>query len=59
MRWLAHMLSLACLSVLATAALELVRRSLAMFKAQRPAMTVLGREGTVEFLLPERWQGHR
>ena len=43
---------------LATAALELLPRSLAMFKAQRPAMTVLVREGTVEILLPELWQGN-
>lgn len=39
--------------VLATAALELLPRSLAQFKTQRPTMTVLVREGTVEVLLPE------
>ncbi len=44
--------------VLATAALELLPRSLAEFKTQRPAMTVLVREGTVEVLLPELWLGN-
>jgi DNA-binding transcriptional LysR family regulator len=42
---------------LPTAAFEVLPRSLAMFKAQRPAIAVLVREGTVEVLLPELWLG--
>ena len=44
--------------VLATAALELLPRSLARFKAERPSMTVLVSEGTVEILLPELLLGN-
>ena len=44
--------------VLATAALELLPRSLARFKTQRPSMTVAVREGTVEVLLPELLLGN-
>lgn len=44
--------------VLATAALELLPRALATFKASRPGVVVLVREGTVETLLPELWLGN-
>jgi DNA-binding transcriptional LysR family regulator len=44
--------------VLATAALELLPRSLAQFKIERPTMTVLVSEGTVEVLLPELLLGN-
>lgn len=41
--------------VLATAAVELLPRAIAAFKARRPGVFVLVREGTVETLLPELW----
>ena len=44
--------------VLATAALELLPRALAQLKSQRPSMTVLVHEGTVEALLPELLLGN-
>ncbi len=44
--------------VLATAALELLPRALASFKATQPGVFVLVREGTVETLLPELWLGN-
>ena len=44
--------------VLATAALELLPRALAAFKAKQPGVLVLIREGIVETLLPELWQGN-
>src|SRR5262245_23401980 len=46
------------IGVLATAALELLPRSLALFKRERPSMTVQVREGTVEALLPELLLGN-
>lgn len=44
--------------VLTTAALELLPRALAAFKARQPGVFVLVREGTVETLLPELWPGN-
>ena len=44
--------------VLATAALELLPRSLALLKTRQPGMTVLVREGTVETLMPDLWLGN-
>jgi DNA-binding transcriptional LysR family regulator len=44
--------------VLATAALELLPRALAMLKSRQPGIFVLVREGTVETLLPELWLGN-
>ena len=44
--------------VLATAALELLPRALAAFKAKLPGVLVLIREGIVETVLPELWQGN-
>lgn len=44
--------------VLATAALELLPRALAAFKATQPGVFVLVREGIVETLLPELWLGN-
>lgn len=46
------------IGVLATAALELLPRGLALFKSRRPGISVLVREGTVETLLPELWLGN-
>lgn len=43
--------------VLATAALALLPRSLALLKTRHPGITVLAREGTMETLLPELWLG--
>jgi DNA-binding transcriptional LysR family regulator len=43
---------------LATAALELLPRGIALLKSRQPGMTVLVREGTVETLLPELWLGN-
>jgi len=43
--------------VLATAALALLPRSLALLKTRHPGITVLVREGTMETLLPELWLG--
>lgn len=43
--------------VLATAALALLPRSLALLKARHPGITVLVREGTMETLLTELWLG--
>jgi len=43
---------------LATAAVELLPRALAAFKARQPGVFVLVREGTVETLLPELWLGN-
>ena len=44
--------------VLATAALELLPRALAAFKAKQPGVFVLVREGIMETLLPELWLGN-
>ncbi len=44
--------------VLATAAMELLPRALAAFKAKQPGVFVLVREGIVETLLPELWLGN-
>jgi DNA-binding transcriptional LysR family regulator len=44
--------------VLATAALELLPRALAVLKSRQPGIFVLVREGTVETLLPELWLGN-
>jgi len=44
--------------VLTTAALALLPRALATLKSQRPGITVLVREGTVETLLPELLLGN-
>lgn len=44
--------------VLATAALALLPRSLALLKVHRPGITVTVREGTMETLLPELWLGN-
>jgi DNA-binding transcriptional LysR family regulator len=44
--------------VLATAALELLPRALAVLKSRQPGISVLVREGTVETLLPELWLGN-
>lgn len=46
------------IGVLATAALELLPRSIALFKDRQPGVTVLVREGTMEALLPELWLGN-
>ena len=46
------------IGALATAAVDLLPRALAAFKAERPGMFVLVREGTVETLLPELWLGN-
>jgi DNA-binding transcriptional LysR family regulator len=43
--------------VLATAALELLPRAFAAFKAKQLRIFVLVREGIVETLLPELWLG--
>lgn len=44
--------------VLGTAALDLLPRSIALFKRRHPSVTVLVREGTMETLLPELWLGN-
>jgi DNA-binding transcriptional LysR family regulator len=44
--------------VLATAALELLPRSIAALKTRQPNVTVIVREGTIEALLPELWLGN-
>ena len=44
--------------VLGTAALDLLPRSIALFKKRQPSVTVLVREGTMEQLLPELWLGN-
>src|SRR5262249_23158394 len=46
------------IGALATAAVELLPRALAAFKAAQPGVFVLVREGTVETLLPELWLGN-
>jgi DNA-binding transcriptional LysR family regulator len=46
------------IGALATAAVDLLPRALAAFKARQPGVFVLVREGTVETLLPELWLGN-